>query len=96
MLDIFVIKYTPGVKKKRRFVIYFAISLLTEKYDLNINILNDKDKIDNITKKINVVYNQIKKNEIKPETDYLFNGLNKSNIDKTIERIDTMNKIIHL
>ena len=96
LLDIFVIKYTTGVKKKRRFVIYFAISLLTEKYDLNINILNDKDKIDNITKKINVVYTQIKKNEIKPETDYLFNGINKSNIDKTLERIDTMNKIIHL
>ena len=95
-MDIFVIKYTTGVKKKRRFVIYFAISLLTEKYDLNINILNDKEKIDNITKKINVVYTQIKKNEIKPETDYLFNGINKSNIDKTLERIDTMNKIIHL
>lgn len=58
--------------------------------------MNDKEKIDNITKKINVVYTQIKKNEIKPETDYLFNGINKSNIDKTLERIDTMNKIIHL
>ena len=32
--------------------------------------------------------------KIKPETDYLFNGINKSNIDKTLERIDTMNKII--
>tara|TARA_A100001035_G_C27784472_1_gene503574 strand:+ start:980 stop:2032 length:1053 start_codon:yes stop_codon:yes gene_type:complete len=96
LLNIFTIKYSFGVKRKRKYIIYFAISLLTEKYDLNINILNDKEKINNITKKINVIYSQIKKNEIKPETDYLFNNISKSNLDKTIERIDTINKITNL
>lgn len=95
LLDIFCIKYTSGVKKRRRYLIYFAISILTEPYDLNIPTINKKNIIENIVKKIDVVYKDVKKNEISPETDYLFNGssASKSNLDKTIERLDALNKI---
>lgn len=93
LLDIFSIKYTEGVKKRRRFIIYFAISLLLEKVDLSIEMITDRSKIDLIVKKINVVYKDIKKNEESPHTDYLFAGTTKTNLDNTIKRLEIMNSI---
>jgi hypothetical protein len=95
LLEMFSIKYTSGVKKRRKFIIYFAIALLTEPVDLHIDMIQNKEEIDTIVKKIGIVYKEIKKNEITPETDYLFNGLNeKSSFDKTIERLDKMNELL--
>lgn len=96
LLTIFCIKYSNGVKKRRRFIIYYAMALLTESVDLNIEIVNNKFQVENILKKIDVVYRDVKKNEESPKTDYLFTNTVKSNLDKTIERLDKMNKIINL
>jgi hypothetical protein len=93
LLDLFSLKYTTGVKKKRRFIIYFAINLLTENVDLNIDIIGNKASIDAIMKKIGLVYKDVKKNEITLGDDYLFHGLEKTNLDKTIERLEKMNEI---
>uniref|UniRef100_A0A6C0III3 Uncharacterized protein n=1 Tax=viral metagenome TaxID=1070528 RepID=A0A6C0III3_9ZZZZ len=93
LLELFSIKYTTGVKKKRRFIIYFAINLLTEHIDFNIPIINNKDSIDAIMKKIGLVYKDVKKNEITLGDDYLFHGLEKTNLDKTIQRLEKMNEI---
>lgn len=93
LLDIFSIKYTEGVKKRRRFIIYFAISLLLEKVDFTIEMIADKTKIDALVKKIKVVYKDVKKNEETPNTDYLFMGTNKTNLDNTIKRLEMMNAI---
>jgi hypothetical protein len=82
------------VQKRRRFIIYFAIALLTEQVDMSIEMIGDRVKTDAIIKKINVVYKDVKKNEVSPETDYLYSGMGKTNIDKTIERLETMNKIM--
>lgn len=93
LLEIFCIKYSSGVKKRRRFVIYFAISLLTDPFDSKIEMINNKKEIDGIVNKIGLVYKDIKKNEIAPATDYLFNGTEggeRSNLDKTIERLEMM------
>lgn len=96
LLTIFCIKYSPSIKKKRRYIIYFAISLLTEEYSNNVSIITDKNKINSVVNKINIIYNEVKKNEIAPNTDYLFNGLekNKSNLEKTIEKLEKMNSLI--
>lgn len=93
LLDLFKIKYTSSTKKRRKHVIYFALSLLTEKIDYDISITNKKDVIEVIMSKINTIYLQIKKNEKSPKTDYLFNGIEKSNFNKTIERLDIINNI---
>lgn len=93
LLTIFSIKYTHGVKKKRRFIIYNAIALLTEISNTNIDIVNDKNIVCNILKKIDIVYNDVKKNEISPQTDYLNHNVGKSNLDKTVERLEKMNKL---
>ena len=97
LLGIFIIKYSPGCKRKRKYLIYFAISLLIENPNYNISIINNTDEIDAITKKINIIYKQIKKNENAPQTDYLFANVNskqKSNLEKTIEKIEIFNTIV--
>jgi len=94
LLTIFCIKYTSGIKKRRRFIIYNAIALLTEPSDLKVEIVNDKRQVDNILKKIDVVYQDVKKNEVSPNTDYLLHNIGKSNLDKTVERLEKMNKLI--
>lgn len=92
-MNIFSIKYTPAVKKRRRFLMYFVVGLLTEQINYNIDIISNKDDIDKIISKINVIYKQIKNSEEKPNTDYLFNGLEKSNLEKTIQRLDKMKEL---
>jgi hypothetical protein len=92
LLEIFSIKYSSGVKKRRKFLIYFAVSLLTEPLDLTIEIIGNKKELDAIIQKIGVVYKDVKKNEESLNTDYLFNGVaERSNLDKTVERLEKMN-----
>tara|TARA_B100000795_G_C22777732_1_gene430799 strand:- start:317 stop:1390 length:1074 start_codon:yes stop_codon:yes gene_type:complete len=96
LLNLFCIRFSKGCKKKRKNLIYFAISLVTNKIDLDIPICKDDKVAAQIIKKINVIYKQIKKNEIKPETDYLFNNsFTKSNLEKTISKLDQMEKLMN-
>jgi len=95
LLEMFSIKFTNGVKKRRKYIIYYAIALLTEAVDLDIIMINNKSEIDIIVKKIDCIYKDIKKNEISPETDYLFLGTKQqSSFDKTIERLEKMNEMM--
>jgi hypothetical protein len=94
LLEIFSIKYSTGVKKRRKFLIYYAISILTDPLDLSIEIIANKTELDAIIKKIGVVYKDVKKNEESLNVDYLYTGVERSNLDKTIERLEKMNAIM--
>jgi predicted peroxiredoxin len=91
-LKLYCLKYTPGVKKRRRYLIYYAISILTEKYDEKIEIIKDKEGVEIVVKKINAVYKQIKKNEFGPKVDYLMADIKKSSIEKSIDKMQLLNK----
>lgn len=93
LFELFCIRYTSGCKKKRKYLIYYAISLVTEKHYDSPPIIQDKSIVEFFNQKINLIYKQIKKNEISPATDYLFNGIQKSNAEKTIEKLETMSKM---
>jgi hypothetical protein len=93
LLNLYTLRYTPAVKKKRKYIMYFAISILTENVNTQKNIIDDKEKIENIVSKIDNVYKQVKKNEIAPETDYLFNGIKENNLEKSLSKIEKMNTI---
>ena len=92
LLNLFCIKYTPGVKKRRKHLIYFAVGLLTNTYKMTTPIIENKTLIENIIQKVDDVYKQVKKNELIPATDYLFHGIRKSNLEKSIEKMDIFNK----
>lgn len=94
LLEIFCLRFTIAIKKKRKHLIYNAIYILTEKYNSSEPFINQKDKIEKLMKKIELFYKQVKKNEKSPATDYLFKKAEeKSNIEKTREKLEIMNKI---
>lgn len=95
--SLFCLKYSTGSKRKRKYLIFYSIALLTEYVDNSVKIINNPELVEQIKKKINVIYKQIKINEIKPKTDYLFNNsYNSGNLEKTIERLEKMNSLTNL
>ena len=93
--DLYCLKFKPGYKKKRKYLIYYAINLLTEPVNNKIPIIENSSLVDQIVKKINIIYKQIKKNEIKPKTDYLFNNsMTNTNLEKTVKKLDKMNALM--
>ena len=95
LFDLFIIKYNNNVKKKRKYIIYFAFTLLIEDMNFSINIIENQEAVQAIVSKINTIYKEIKKNEESPNTDYLFNNLCKSNLEKSIDKIDMLNNFIN-
>jgi hypothetical protein len=58
-LNIFTIKYSPGSKQSKKYLIYFSISLLTSNVDMNIPIFNADIDIDEIMNNTTQIYNQL-------------------------------------
>ena len=65
LLSLFILKFTKSTPKKRRFILYNCISILTENVNYNIPIINDKDIVVNIHNNIHKIYKQVQSNEIK-------------------------------
>lgn len=98
LLRLYCIRFTPGVRKKRRYLIYFAISLLTAEYDSRIEMINDRPMIETAVANIDSVYKQIKQHEISPDTDYLFSsagykGDKNGDLERTIKRLEALNSM---
>lgn len=93
LLSLYSLKYKDSVKHKRKLLIYYAVALLTENVNLDISVINNKDKIMKLKEQINIIYGEIKKNEKKPSTSYLFNGLENNNVEKTANKLEKMNMI---
>lgn len=91
---MFCIKYTTAVCKKRRYMLYYAISLLTETVSSNVDILPNRQLLQVVMDKIDEVYKQIKKNEEAPKTEYLFRGLEKQrSLEKSLMQMEMVNKL---
>lgn len=94
IFNIFCIKYTTASCKKRRYLLYFAVALLTEPVPTNIDVMNNKPLIQSIIDKINSIYKQIKKNEDSPNTEYLFANLQTENaFEKSIRKMELVNSM---
>jgi hypothetical protein len=93
LFSLFTLKYSCGCQKKRRNILYFAVSLLCENLVNNEEIIRQTQQeiVGNILKKIDLVYKQIKQNEQSPGTEYLFKDVKSSNLENTIEKLEKMN-----
>lgn len=93
LLDLFCLKYTSGCHKKRKNMMYLAISLLCEHFTLEKEIIRHSrlELVNQIKQNVDSVYAQIKKNEESTNTDYLFMGMKSSNLESTIKKLDAMN-----
>jgi hypothetical protein len=94
LLNLFCLRYTSGCHKKRKHILYFAISLLCETHvnaEEEIIRTMQQEVVTNVIKNIDLIYAQIKLNEYSPGTDYLFKNLKTSNLEKTIAKLETMN-----
>ena len=60
--QLFCIKYTTASCKKRRYLLYFAVALLTEDVPNNIELMPHKQMVQTAIGKINDIYKQIKTN----------------------------------
>ena len=90
LLNLYCIKFTPGVKRRRKYLIYSAISCLTEDVNFAIPLVEKKELIYNISSKIGILYKEVKKNEITPTTNYLFMGIEKSNAEKSMAKLELL------
>lgn len=93
LLSLFCLKYTSGCHKKRKNLMYLAISVLCEQFVPEKEIIRHSqiELVSKIKQNINLVYAQIKKNEESTGTDYLFLGMKSSNLESTIKKLDAMN-----
>lgn len=95
LLNLYCLRYATSVKRKRKYILYYAISLLSETIDIHQGVIQEKEKekIEKVVSAVDMIYRQVKKNEIKPETDYLFNGLKENNLEKSLSKIEKLNQI---
>jgi len=93
LLSLFCLKYTTGCHKKRKNIMYLAISVLCENFTLEKEIIRHSQigLVNIIKQNIDSVYAQIKKNEKSTGTDYLFLGIKSSNLENTIKKLEQMN-----
>jgi hypothetical protein len=94
LFTLFCLHYTNACCKKRRYMLYFAVSLCTETVDSSVELIADKRKVELAITNINDIYCQIKKNEESPNTEYLFSGLDQKNaFAKSMEKMNIMNSL---
>lgn len=94
VLTLFCIKYTTASCKKRRYLFYFAVALITEPVPTNIELISDKETVSAVLDNIDQIYKQIKKNEVSPNTDYLFSNLEKeSTFEKSMKKLEMMDSL---
>lgn len=91
LFQIFLKRYSHTENKKKIFILYFAISLLTETHNFNISIIDNSEKINSIVGNIHTIYKQVKLSETPPDSHYSDPKL--TNLSKTIERLEKMESL---
>jgi hypothetical protein len=92
---LFCVDYKTTSCRKKRYMLYFAISLITENVNYGGNIVSDEHReiVQRVVSKTDDIYNQLKPSEQRPTTDYLMNGIKaRSNAEQTVSALDAMQR----
>lgn len=93
LLHLFSIQFSSMSKKKKRYLLYFAVELITEPISVDIAILDEADKqmVANVTKKNHIIYRNIKKNENGGLGDMKKNE-KKSKLEISLQKLHQVNQ----
>lgn len=91
---IYCLKFSLGMRKKRKHLFYYAIFILCENINYSLPI-TEYDIIPEFIKKSETLFKKIKKNEKRPRMDYLYHNItdNEGSIEKSAKRLETMNSV---
>lgn len=99
LCSLFCIRFSSSVKKKRKVLLYHAITLLCENINYNIKVFDNVNLLQVIKSKIDIIYKQIKINEIIESEEQLRNkeleqqkSNNNKNFEKTLFKLNMVNK----
>jgi hypothetical protein len=94
--SLFSIKYTTAACKRRRFLLYLAVALVTETVHANMELIGDKVILETVVSQINQIYREIKKKEESPQTDYLFGDMEKDDtqLKKSMAKLEMLNHVL--
>ena len=96
LLRLFCIKYTSATGRRRKSLLYYAIELITENTLTPIELIANGDKlvVEAVVGQINNIYQEIKKLEESPQTDYLFQNMERddTNIEKSMRKMELLIK----
>ena len=90
LLTLFSLQYTNACARRRKYILFCVVELLTTNVSMDCEIVKEKEKVSLIMGKIAGVYKQIKINEYTPNTDYLFHNVSACNLEKTIAKLEQM------
>jgi hypothetical protein len=74
LMNLFSVQYKPAVCERRKQLLFYAVSSITENVDMTVVIISDnaKGKVETVLGGVDKYYREIKKNEISPKMDYMF------------------------
>lgn len=96
LLSLFSIRYSYSTKRKRIYILYLMASILTEKLDLSVKIINNKDKINTIVKNNDKIFRLLKKYEVFNKGKIMNSNSgdwNEGNLENTFKRLEMMDKL---
>jgi hypothetical protein len=95
LMNLFCIQYKPSICERRKQILFFALSVITENVDFTVDIITAKykDKVAEILEQIDKYYCELKRNEISPKTDYMFMNIKEQrshNLKKGIAKMELL------
>jgi len=72
--QLFCSQYTKGACRRRKALLYYAVSVLTTVLtkEKTLSLWSDKDAVQRVVARIDLIYQELKKNEQGQSTDYLY------------------------
>jgi hypothetical protein len=89
ILELYKIKFSSGSKRKRKHLLYFAVLLLCEPYDISVNPISDEEAVKAAVKNVDLVYQQVKQSEVVSKS-----GLKSSEKEEKLSKSEAKMKIL--